>query len=351
MTFAIFASSMVRLTILISSGTGSLSVLWGQSITGTVMGEIRDGTCALTPNGKVPMTDKDTRCGPRTSADTTCWYTASVPVDTRGVAIANIEETNPLNLSPPAIDLLFAWPVDLTSIGLSSLCQIDMENPAATLRWPPQSTLPTTLNQENEKNTGPDQPPESRRVFGVLPNYRMAEGSAPFQPITTKEKFLIATKDSFDYPVFLTTAFFAGLSQLEGSDNNVFRQGIGGFAHRYGFGYADQVLSNVFPEAIVPALFHKDPRYFRKGEGSKKSRLVYALGRIFVSRSDSGTTTFNSPELLGNGFAALAGMIYHSQGRTAGDVLMQWGITYVGTDAVGQILKEFWPDIKRKFFK
>jgi hypothetical protein len=188
-------------------------------------------------------------------------------------------------------------------------------------------------------------------MFGVLPNYRMAEGSAPFQPITTKQKFIIATKDSFDYPVFLTTAFFAGLSQLQGSDNSLYRQGVRGFAHRYGFSYADQVMSNFFPEAIVPALFHKDPRYFRKGEGSKMSRLGYAVSYIFISKTDSGATTFNSPEIVGNALAALAGTAYHPHARTTGDALTQWGVTYVGADMVGQILREFWPDLKRKLFK
>src|SRR5258708_22900492 len=34
------------------------------------------------------------------------------------------------------------------------------------------------------------------------------------------------------------------------------------------------------------------------------------------------------------------------------NLLFRWlGITYIGTDTVGQILKEFWPDIKRKLFK
>src|SRR5207253_1169294 len=49
---------------------------------------------------------------------------------------------------------------------------------------------------------------EDKRAFGLLPNYRTAEASASFQPLTTKQKFRIATKDSIDYPVFLTTAFF-----------------------------------------------------------------------------------------------------------------------------------------------
>jgi len=350
MTFTNFACTTVRLTILMSFGTGSLSVLWGQPITEAPIGAETDCRSALPPNGTVLM-DKDTRCGVPSSVDNTRRYAALRPLDTCGVAITNVAETNPLSPSAPVVSFLFAWPVDLTYAGFSGLYQIDMENPAAAQGSSLQSSLPPPPNQEDKNHSGPGQAPENKRMFGVLPNYRMAEGSAPFQPITTKQKFIIATKDSFDYPVFLTTAFFAGLSQLQGSDNSLYRQGVRGFAHRYGFSYADQVMSNFFPEAIVPALFHKDPRYFRKGEGSKGSRLVYATGRIFVSRSDSGATTFNSPEILGNGLAALAGMTYHTQGRTAGDVLTQWGITYIGTDMVGQVLKEFWPDIKRKLFK
>src|SRR5882724_2871818 len=204
---------------------------------------------------------------------------------------------------------------------------------------------------KGKTESGPGQPLEDKRVFGVLPNYRTAEGSVPFKPITTKEKFGIAKNDSFDYPVLGTTAFFAGLSQLEGSGNNVYGQGAKGFAHRYGISYADQVVGNFFPEAIVPTLFHKDPRYFRKGQGSTTSRVFYAMSRIFVSKADSGKTNFNSPELLGNGLAALTAMSYHVHERTAGDALTQWGLTYITTDMLGQIAKEFWPDVKRKLFQ
>jgi hypothetical protein len=192
---------------------------------------------------------------------------------------------------------------------------------------------------------------EDKRAFGVLPNYRTAEGSVPFSPITTKAKFRIAFKDSFDYPVYLTTAFFAGLSQLQGSDNNVYHQGVEGFAHRYGISYADQVVGNFFPEAIIPTLFHKDPRYFRKGQGSVTGRLGYAVSRIFVSKDDNGNTNFNSPEILGNALAAATGLAYHSHERTLGDAAYQWGFTYITTDTIGQILKEFWPDIKHKMFQ
>jgi hypothetical protein len=209
--------------------------------------------------------------------------------------------------------------------------------------------LGAAFAQEGKTESGPGQPPEDKRVFGVLPNYRTAESSVPFQPITAKQKFTIATKDSFDYPVLFTTAFFAGLSQLQGSENRVYGQGAKGFAHRYGISYADQVVGNYFPEAIVPALFHEDPRYFRKGEGSIAGRTFYALSRIIVCKTDSGRTALNANEFVGNSLASLATLAYHPHERTAGDAATQ-AATFILTDAAGQVMKEFWPDVKRKFF-
>jgi hypothetical protein len=209
--------------------------------------------------------------------------------------------------------------------------------------------IPTAAPPEGKTQSGPGQPLEDKRVFGVLPNYRTAESSVPFVPITAKQKFTIATKDSFDYPVLLTTAFFAGLSQLEGTQNNVYGQGVKGFAHRYGISYIDQVVGNYFPEAIVPALFHEDPRYFRKGTGSIGGRTFYALSRIVVCKTDSGNTAFNANEFVGNGLAAMVTMAYHPHERTWGDGLSQM-TSYIATDAAGQVMKEFWPDVKRKFF-
>ena len=226
------------------------------------------------------------------------------------------------------------------------LCGLAKGQSAAENTLPgPQAEDP--VSQKGKVQLGPDQPVEDKRAFGVMPNYRTAEGMAPFHSITTRQKFAIANKDSFDGPVFFTTALFAGLSQLEGADNNVYGQGVKGFAHRYGINYADQVVGNYFPEAIIPTLFHKDPRYFRKGDGKKWGRLWYAVNRIVVSKDDNGVTNFNSPEILGNALASMTVMSYHSHERNLRAGLYQWGVTYIGSDMVGQILKEFWPDFKR----
>jgi len=215
---------------------------------------------------------------------------------------------------------------------------------AATAEAAPAIAAPTEAPQDKQEKI-------DKRAFGVLPNYRTANGLAPFQAVTTKQKFMIATMDSFDYPVWFTTAFFAGLSQVQGSDNAVYGQGVKGLAHRYGISYADQVVGNYFPEAIVPTLFHMDPRYYRKGEGSVPGRLFYAVSHIFVSKNDKGQWAFNSPEIVGNAMASAFDLSYHVHERTFGDFAYQWGFTYVTADAVGQVLKEFWPDIKHHFKK
>ena len=33
-----------------------------------------------------------------------------------------------------------------------------------------------------------------------------------------------------------------------------------------------------------------------------------------------------------------------------GDFISQWGFTYIMADMIGQVGKEFWPDIKRHYF-
>ena len=193
--------------------------------------------------------------------------------------------------------------------------------------------------------------PIDKRIFGVLPNYRTADASAPFVPITAKHKFYIASKDSFDYPVYLTSALFAGLYELE-NQNPSFGQGVKGYAKRFASSYGDQAIGNMMTEAIFPSLLHEDPRYFRigAGGGSTWHRMGYAITRVFVVRTDKGKWDFNYSEWLGNSATVAISNLYYPDTRTAADNVQKLGIQ-VGTDAFSQVMKEFWPDIKRKLSK
>jgi len=192
-------------------------------------------------------------------------------------------------------------------------------------------------------------PPQDKRIFGVLPNYRTAEDVGVYQPITPKQKFHIALKDSFDWPGYLVSAAFAGLYQIENS-NPSFGQGLEGYAKRYGTAYADQVVGNIMTEGLFPTVLHEDPRYFRHPSGSVKSRIWYAATRIFVTRTDSGGTRFNYSEVVGNSVATAISNLYYPDSRNVHENVEKLAIQ-LGTDSFSNVLKEFWPDIKRKWFK
>jgi hypothetical protein len=191
-------------------------------------------------------------------------------------------------------------------------------------------------------------PPGGNRVFGVLPNYRTADASEEGTVLTARQKLSIASKDSFDYPLVLLAGALAGLGQWTNQQPS-FGQGLQGYGHRLVTNYADQATGNMLTEGLFPVLLHEDPRYFRRGSGTAISRVGYALTRVLVTHKDSGGTRFNYSEWFGNaGSVAISNAYYPGSLTFANDgtkLLMQ-----VGTDAVSQVMKEFWPDIRRKLF-
>jgi hypothetical protein len=80
---------------------------------------------------------------------------------------------------------------------------------------------------------------------------------------------------------------------------------VDGYTKRYVTTYADFAIENVMTEGIFPTLLHPDPRYFRRHEGTRRSRLGYAVRRLFITRTDSGRNQFNysasSGESVGDG--------------------------------------------------
>jgi hypothetical protein len=190
---------------------------------------------------------------------------------------------------------------------------------------------------------------QDKRILGVLPNYRTADGTVPFHSIPPKYKLTIAAKDSFDWPNYIIGGAFAGLYQLENSHPS-FGQGLAGYGRYYGTSYADQVIGNMLTEGFMPILFHEDPRYFRKVNGSKWGRVGYSLTRVLVSKTDSGKTTFNFAEVVGNGIGASISNLYYPEERGLPDTVMRMG-TQIATDALSNVLKEFWPDIKKHMHK
>ena len=190
---------------------------------------------------------------------------------------------------------------------------------------------------------------ESKRILWIVPNYRTSPSLQDYEPLTPREKFKIASEDAFDRGTMALGAIFGGEGQLSNS-NRSFGQGAAGFGRYFGTAYGDLVIGDYMTEGVFPTLLHQDPRYFRHGTGTGWSRLRYAVGQIFLTHRDSGGTQFNCSEILGNSAAVAISMSYYSNNRTASDAGSKLGMQ-LGVDMAANILKEFWPDLERKFHR
>jgi hypothetical protein len=197
---------------------------------------------------------------------------------------------------------------------------------------------------------GPHPPPiENKHIFGVIPNNRTWPSLTDYKPLTAREKFKLAQEDSFDRGTLILATALAGEGQLTNA-NPSYGQGGKGYARYLGASYGNLVIGNYMSEAIYPALLHQDPRYFRRGVGSTWSRLGYSMGQIFWTHTDSGRTQFNYSEILGNSTAVAMSNAYYAANRSAIDSGTKLGMQ-IGVDMASNVLKEFWPDVSRKFKK
>jgi hypothetical protein len=193
--------------------------------------------------------------------------------------------------------------------------------PAVQTPAPPATPQPASTEQPDPavapKQDAPTEQPRietGTRILGVLPNYKTVDKmTGAYEPITAGAKFMIATKDSFDWPEFFVAAAITELDTLTGQDPE-WGQGVRGYAKRYGAALADQVMSNYLTEAILPTVLHDDPRYFRLGPGfSPAHRIVHALSWVIIGKTDTGHNTLNVPELLGSCTTAAIGWYYYPQ--------------------------------------
>jgi hypothetical protein len=189
------------------------------------------------------------------------------------------------------------------------------------------------------------QPP--KRILGIIPNYRTTPATAKYIPLSTHEKWKLAAQDTFDPGSFILAAGFAVQADLS-RDEPSFGHGVPAYARYFGTAYGDVAISNFMSEAIYPSLLHEDPRYFRLGTGSNRTRLWHAVSWTFWTRTDSGGHQFNFSEIAGNATAAAIGTAYYPSKRSAGDAASRFGVQ-IGLDMLGNILKEFWPDVDGKF--
>jgi hypothetical protein len=192
---------------------------------------------------------------------------------------------------------------------------------------------------------------QTKRMLWVVPNFGAVDANKQLPPLSTREKFKLAAQDSVtDYSSYTWAGILAGQAMLLNSDPELGR-GIAGYSRYYWRNFVDGISGTFFTEAIVPAVTHEDPRYYTMENGGFFRRTGYAISRAFVTKTDSGGTSFNWSEVAGNGLeAALSNAYYPPQERGLSQTARNWG-TQMESAVLNHIFQEFWPDIRRKVFR
>ena len=212
---------------------------------------------------------------------------------------------------------------------------------------PGQNPLPAQTGQESQQVQPTQNEKESHHLLWIIPNYRTSPTLTDYHALTAREKFKLASQDSWDRGTVALAGLFAAQAQASNS-NRSFGQGTAGYAQYLGASYGDFVIGNYMTEGVFPTLLHQDPRYFRRGTGSGWSRLRYSLSQSFITRGDSGHIQPNYSEWLGNSVAVAISNAYYADNRTAHDAATKL-VVQVGVDTAANVLKEFYPDLERIF--
>ncbi len=151
--------------------------------------------------------------------------------------------------------------------------------------------------QQAQTQTENDKAVQTKRILGVIPNFRSVSRDDVLPAQSVKEKFLTATDDSFDYSSIFIPVALAGYGYLRNATPE-FGTGPGAYGQYPWHSAVDQTTENYFVEFVVPAIAHQDNRYYTLGHGGFLKRTGYALSRAVITRSDSAHEEFNVSEVL-----------------------------------------------------
>jgi hypothetical protein len=207
------------------------------------------------------------------------------------------------------------------------------------LRLPSAVTSVTVSSSAEQIATEQVAIEEKQRIFGIIPNFYVVYDSENAVPLTTKLKFKMALRVTVDPVSFLGAAALAGIDQA--GDNPGYVQGARGYAERFGSVYTDGFTDTMIGGAILPSLLHQDPRYFYKGTGTIRSRVLYAMAAPFICKGDNGRWQPNVSSIGGDLISASISTSYYPQADRGASLLFENLLIETAERSASTLIQEF----------
>jgi len=173
----------------------------------------------------------------------------------------------------------------------------------------------------------PEAPLPRGHVLFVLPAYEMVDADERAAPLRTSQKYEMAYRKLVSPNFAVMPAISSAYDTATGFGPR-YPKAWGSFGSRYGYNLGNEASQTFFIYGLMPALLHQDPRYFRKGSGSIKSRVLWVLRSDVLTVNDEGMTTVNTSGLAGVALStALTNTYAPATSRTVGDNLEHFAIS------------------------
>ena len=236
----------------------------------------------------------------------------------------------------------------ITAVGMEEASTQGELNPDESLELPPIALRVASASDEVEVSSLTQQElaeqqireEEKQRLVGLIPNFYVTYDWKA-APLTPKQKYKLAARSMVDPATFIIVGGFAGLEQAT-NEFSGYKQGAAGYGKRYAAGLADTDIGAMLGGAVLPVLFHQDPRYFYKGTGTVWHRTLYALSTAVIARGDNGKWQPAYAGVLGD-FAsgAISNLYYPASNRNGAGLTIENGFLSVAGTGVGNLLQEF----------
>jgi hypothetical protein len=173
---------------------------------------------------------------------------------------------------------------------------------------------------------------------------------AGYTPLSARCKFKVFLSGTDSPYTLMSASFQATLAQASGQWPH-YGGGAQGWGKRLGATLADTESRRFIQTFALSTILHQDPRYFTSRKRTLMARAWYSTTRVVVTKNDRGNNTFNTSEFLGALFtSALQNAYYPRHDRTFGATMNRLSGA-LSSDAIGDLLREFTPDMKRLFRK
>lgn len=164
--------------------------------------------------------------------------------------------------------------------------------------------------------------------------------------LTPEEKAARAIRNTFGWRAIANRALVAGINHWKDHPTE-WPGDIEGYGMRYGSRMGRLAVRNAVTLATDVA-FGIDSRYDRCDCTKFKSRTLHAVKRLVIARKDDGSQMFNVTRMAGAYVPPIITDQWYPDRLNTWGHHFSTGTSYLAWQAGTNMLREFWPDIRRK---